>query len=394
MRAIFPLLQRYVFREVLRVFVFVLGCTTVLLVFVGVFRHATESGLDPMSALEILPYVVPSMLPFTIPAALLLTVSVVYGRMSGDQEVTAAKTAGIHPLSLMWPTFCLGATLSVGSLLLTDQVIPWSMSRIEQHIVSLFEEIFLKKLETELQFSDLQHGLHVTVTGVEGQRLLQPVIRYARGPRVFTIQAEEAEVGLDIKQEQINFRIQNGVLDVPGNQRLFLTNETKSFRWRTSEHELKPRQLAIGAIKNEMGEIEQQRDRQRMRRALMGAFALTTADFPRLVKTQLQQSAGIKSQQDRFHKLKTEVHSRYALSCSCFFFSLLGAPFSMRYGKSQYFTSFLMCFIPIVAGYYPLMLGLMSQAKEGRIDPTWSMWVANAILALIALGVMKRVIRY
>src|SRR5262245_60569164 len=102
-----PLLQRYLFGEVLRVFTFVLGCITVLLLFVGVFQQATERGLNPVEALKILPYVVPGLLPFTIPAALLLTVSAVYGRLSGDQELTAAKAAGIHPISLMWPALSL-----------------------------------------------------------------------------------------------------------------------------------------------------------------------------------------------------------------------------------------------------------------------------------------------
>ena len=90
-----PLLQRYLLGEVCKVFAFVLFCVTVLLVFVGLFQQAAEAGLHPLKALRILPYAVTMMLPFTIPAALLLTVSMVYGRLTGDQELTAAKAAGI-----------------------------------------------------------------------------------------------------------------------------------------------------------------------------------------------------------------------------------------------------------------------------------------------------------
>ena len=112
-----PLLQRYILYELLKVFTFLLSILTILLVFVGVFREATMSGLGPIQALRILPYVVPNLLPFTIPATLLLTVSVVYGRMSGDQEITAAKAAGINVLSLLWPSFLLGAVLSVWAVM-------------------------------------------------------------------------------------------------------------------------------------------------------------------------------------------------------------------------------------------------------------------------------------
>ena len=54
------LLQRYILSELLKVYVFVLSVLTVLLVFVGVFREAQESGLGPLQILEILPFVVPS----------------------------------------------------------------------------------------------------------------------------------------------------------------------------------------------------------------------------------------------------------------------------------------------------------------------------------------------
>ena len=90
------LLQRYILFELLKVFSFLLVILTILLVFVGGFQEASENGLGPAQTLQILPYVVPSFMPFTVPATLLLTICLVYGRISGDQEVTAAKAAGIN----------------------------------------------------------------------------------------------------------------------------------------------------------------------------------------------------------------------------------------------------------------------------------------------------------
>lgn len=390
-----PLLQRYIFVEVLRTFVFVLVCITVLLVFVGVFQQATESGLGPVQALKLLPFLVPSMLPFTIPAALLLTVSVVYGRLAGDLEVTAAKSAGVHPISLMWPALLLGGFLSVGSLILTDQVIPWSVARIEQHVVTLMEDIFLERLRTEHQYSDPKRGLHVTVAGVEGRTLMHPVFRYARGSRVVTLQAEEAVIELDIRNQQAVIRMRNIFGDIGGHGRVVISREqTEVIRWTSDDREQKPRHLPVTMIDGELTDISRMHEEQRQRQALDACFSLTGADFHRLIKTQAERVRNLDSRTARFHKLRTEVHSRYALACSCFFFVLLGTPFSMLFGRSQYVTSFLFCFIPIVCGYYPLMLGLMTQAKKGHIGPEWSMWIANALLAVLAILVMRRVIRY
>ena len=85
---------------------------------------------------------------------------------------------------------------------------------------------------------------------------------------------------------------------------------------------------------------------------------------------------------------------RYALACSCFFFVLLGSPFAVLMAKNQVLTSFLMCFGPIAGGYYPLMLGLMTQAKTGNIDPSWSMWLGNGILAVAAWHVLRKVMKH
>lgn len=390
-----PLLQRYIFGEVLRVFVFVLGCMTVLLVFVGIFQQATAAGLDAVQAFTIIPYVVPSMLPFTIPAALLLTVSVVYGRLTGDQEITAAKAAGIHPLSLMWPAFLLGAMLSVASLLMTDQVAPWSMQKIQSHIVNFMEDIFLDRLRTEHHFSDPQHGLLVTVEAVDGNRLIHPTFRYTKGQRICTLQAEEAQIDLDVQEQKVTILARNAWFDIPGKARGHLLHEVREeLRWNTSERSKKPPELPILVIQKELGRMARERERDRQRMLLETSFALTMADFHRLVKTGVQRLAGMDREAGRASALNTEIHSRYAMACSCFFFALLGTPFSIRFGKSQYLTSFLLCFLPIVGGYYPLMLGLVTQAKKGTIQPEWSMWVANLLLAVVACAMMRRVIRY
>lgn len=390
----FPILQRYVLWEVLRVFLFVLTCTTVLLMFVGVFQQATERGLTPGHALTILPFLVPYMLPFTIPAAMLLTVSLVYGRFSGDREVIAAKSAGIHPLTLMWPGLFLGASLSAGTLVLSDQLIPWSMAKIEQHTISVIEDIFLERLRSELQFSDHSTGFHVNVSAVEGRRLIQPVFRYAKRDRVVTMQAEQAELHLDLERQEVIVEMENGFIELPGDHRVFFTGrQIERIRWERQSESKKPRDLPILSIQSEIKAIDDWREHQTHLRAIEAMMALTSANFDRLADRTRVRTAEILGDQKRFHKLNTEVHSRYALACSCFFFALLGSPVAILFGQSQFIKSFIVCFIPIVGGYYPLMLGLMSQAKNGHIDPRWT-WIGNVIILILSAVVLKRVSRY
>ena len=393
-----PILQRYILGEITRVFVFVLACITILIVFVGVFQQATERGLDAIQVLRVLPFIVPSLLPFTIPAAMLLTVSVVYGRLSGDLEVTAAKAAGIHPLSLMWPAFVFGGILSVTSLWLTDQITPWSVRKIEEHFVTLVEDIFLDRLKSEMQFSDPAHGLHITVAGVDGRRLVHPIFRYARSGRVVTVRAQDAVIRFNLEEQQAEITMRNGMLEV--NEQSGVLNRTifkqhsEHFRWDQQSEIAKARNMPILTIKHELVDIATEREEEKQIQAIEAMMSLTQADFDQLVRSQTTRSAGLSLQERRFHKLRTEMHSRYALACSCFFFCLIGTPFSIRFGKSQFLTSFLLCFVPIVCGYYPLMIGLMTQAKKGAVDPASSMWIANILLLIGAWFAARHVIRY
>ncbi|OYW22155.1 MAG: hypothetical protein B7Z55_04960, partial [Planctomycetales bacterium 12-60-4] len=195
------LLERYILGELLRVFFAVLGLTTCLMVFVGVFEKMREHGLGPWQVVQILPFVVPSLLPYTIPVTLLLTVCVVYGRLAGDREIIAAKAAGIHVLSLLWPSYFLGAVLSVGSLLLMDQVNPWSFSNIGRVVTLAMEDIFLDLLRTQNQFHLAEQGLTITVMDVRDRTLIFPTFRLSpNGRNAVTMQAEEAGLEFDLQR--------------------------------------------------------------------------------------------------------------------------------------------------------------------------------------------------
>ena len=395
----FPLIQRYIFGELTRAFLFVLSAVTVLTVFAGVIQQMLEKSLSIEHTLLILPYIIPSMLPFTIPAALLMTVCLVYGRMAGDHEVTAAKAAGISVMSLLWPSLFLGAFLSVFSLVLTDQVIPWAEGKIEQTIVRAMEDIFLEKLRSQNGYRDSQHGISITVAGVEGRELIRPHIeignRQAGPDRMTTLRAEVASIRLQPRNRRVVIRLKNVYVSLPDHQSLHYTAEKQfSFPWEGEARKPKARYLAVSQIDDEMQAVSQGITDARDRQLIESAMALTIADFDSLTSPAVSGQQYLTARNFWFLKLNTEKHSRYALACSCFFFVLLGGPFAIWQCKSQFLTSFLFCFGPIVGIYYPLVLGMMTQSKMGNIHPMIGMWLGNIVLGIAALVVLRRVVRY
>ncbi len=400
MRPFLPLLHRYVFGELLKVFALVLTVLTVLTVFVGVFQQATEQGLGPQQLIQVLPYIIPNMLPFTIPATLLMTVSVVYGRIAGDQEITAAKAAGINVLSLMGPAFFLGAVMSVCTLVLTDQVIPWAMANIQRTVIAAVEEIFLDKLRTEHQLQYRPKGIEISVEGVDGRTLIKPMFRYRNSKGKYcTVQAHSAYVEFDHKQGMAILHMQDAVADLPFMddgpfQFTQMGDYAYPFPLPLENGPKKPMYMSLSTIDRELTAIVEKRRQLEERRVVQAAMSLTLGEFDRMASPSFAGNQELVLGQDRQDRLRTEYHSRFALACSCFFFVLLGSPFAIIKAQSQFLTSFLVCFGPIVGVYYPLVLGLITQAKRGHLDPVWSTWTANALVLIVAVYLIRRVMRH
>jgi lipopolysaccharide export system permease protein len=392
------ILHRRVVIDLLQVFIGVATALTFMLVVVGVIGEASRRGLGPEQIQKILPYVAPSLLPFTIPATFLLTVCVVYGRMAGDQEITALKSAGINVLEVLLPAFILGAVLSVGTLLLTDLFVPWARARIENIILTEMEEIFLELLRSQGQYHDPTRGLAVTARRVDGQRLIDPTFRYVLpGGKSALIMAEEATLKFDLEHRQVLLRLTEGYMKIPGETEVrFRREEERAFPLPIeSQGPLPPREMAIQSLRQEIAQRTTEYDRLLERRAIETALALSTGRFDRLVPDLRDRTwQELDRHVERRQKLTTEIHNRVALACGCFFFALVGSPFAILQGKRQFLTSFFLCFAPILLLYYPTVLLTMNLGREGFINPAWGVWVGNTGLAIAGAVILRRVLRH
>lgn len=389
------ILQRYVFIELLRVFLMLVFVLTGVLVLVGVVSEASANGLGPLQILEILPYIVPSLLPFTIPATALLTACVVFGRMAGDQEITAVKAAGINVLSVLWPAFSLGAILSLCTLLLTDQFVPWARSQIERAITLAMEDIFFDMLRSRNAFSNLEKTLVITAMRVDGKKLIQPTFRYTQeGGGTVTIQADEATVRFDLRNREVILRLVHGHVETSGSGTVWFEEQEQAFPLPTKTEATPVRSLTLRNLREQLEEIKQDSQALEERQVLSSVFALNRGDFAQVQSETLKlYDQKQKQAWGRHARLNTEYHNRIAMSCSCFIFVLLGAPFSVLQGRRQFLTNFFLCFLPVLLLYYPVMMLMMTLAKEQRVNPAWGMWVANGLLLLLALDVLRKVLK-
>jgi lipopolysaccharide export system permease protein len=391
------LLQRYIFFELLRLFVFIVSVLTLLLVFVGVFREATERGLGPAQIFQVLPYVAPSMLPFTIPATLLLTVCVVYGRVAGDQEVVATKAAGINVMVILNPALLLAAILTMLSFTLTNHVIPWASRNIESVIAEAGGRIFLDVLKSQHQITDPERGVSITVDDVVGTKLINPVFRKAMKNEVYIVQCQEASLDFDLTNQEVLVVFQKAKVQIPSRAETQFWTESFAHRFplQKKKTKLQPRAMSIAEIKDQLIKQEGELEQLEFERDWVAATSIILGDFDRLSPDRFApHRKAVKRQTNMQRKMKTEFHSRFAMAGSCFLFVLLGAPFAILQAKQQFLTNFIMCFIPILLIYYPVMFLMINLSKSGSVEPWWAMWIANILIATIGCRYLYKVIQY
>src|SRR5271157_2057516 len=100
-------LHRYIFREVIKVFILATVALTLMMSLGSILRPVQEFGVGPAQVLRLMIYFLPVTLTFVLPMAALFATTLVYGRLANDNEIDACKASGISAFTLVYPGFIL-----------------------------------------------------------------------------------------------------------------------------------------------------------------------------------------------------------------------------------------------------------------------------------------------
>jgi lipopolysaccharide export LptBFGC system permease protein LptF len=151
MRMLSPTLFRYIFFDLFKVFMLANGALAGILSFGGLLRPLTEQGLEAWQVGLLLTYFTPAMTAYSLPVAVLFATTVVYGRLSADNEIVACRASGLSHLSLALPAAILGLLVSLMSALLLLFVVPKYTLKIEHVVYSNFAKIIANDIERKHQ---------------------------------------------------------------------------------------------------------------------------------------------------------------------------------------------------------------------------------------------------
>jgi len=393
------ILTRYVSFELAKIFLITLASLTSMMLIFGLVREASQQGLGPAQVVQLLPYVLPDALRYTIPAAGLFAVSLVYGRMSGSNEVVAVKSMGISPLVMIWPTLILAFLISLSAVWLNDLADAWARRGIQRVVIGAIEQIAYSRLRTQRSFTSPRFSINVK--RVEGHRLIRPTLTFAatRTQPAVTVVAREAELHGDTEVDELkivfrDFSIYGAKgmsVREPGEMEIAIPLGQAI---KTEDYRHRPANLPLREVAGEterhvakMSHFERQLTADTALQLLDGDFSALAAQ-PWTVSLER-----LKAYREHLYRLWMVPYRRWANGFSCFCFVFVGAPMAIRLRNSSVLQSFFACFMPILLVYYPLLAYAAEACKEGRLPP-YAVWLCNLILIAWGVWLLRKVVRY
>ncbi|MDR1478980.1 MAG: LptF/LptG family permease [Planctomycetaceae bacterium] len=395
--------NRYMIKELVQTFLISLFAMGILFVIVGLVRVAMQKNIPLSQVPQLALFTMFEMSPIVIPMALLLSASLFFARMAGNNEVIALKSLGIPPWRFLLPVMVFGVLVSFVTVWMNEMAI-WGRSGIASVIYHAAEEIILGELRTTHSLTSPDKRFSMVVNGVENRRLIMPSITIkSDAGESTTIEAQSAQLKIDFEAKELAVTLSEVKLNV--NNSISYSSDNQVFRHPLSgimqfaddNAKLRPSDMRLADIPRAIVECESEiMDNQRILAfnhalaAAMGASdAWSSEEIIRLNKE-------IDTQLRAIERLRVEPPRRWATGFSCICFIFVGAPFAIWLGQrgvSDGFSSFFACFIPILLIYYPLLMFGLQKAKHGTLPPN-SVWIANLCIVLVGIWFMRKIHRY
>jgi len=140
-------LQRYIFKELLKVFVLATVALTLMLSFGSILKPIQDYGVGPAAVIKLLGYFLPITLTFVLPISAVFSASLIYGRFAADNELDACKASGISLWTCIYPGMALAVCVSILTLSLSFYIVPNYVHRAERAIKADAKQILFRNID-------------------------------------------------------------------------------------------------------------------------------------------------------------------------------------------------------------------------------------------------------
>lgn len=406
------ILNRMIFWELVKVFLLSVGSLTGMFLMAVVIQEGSKLGLGLSQLISVIPLFIPNLLPYTIPATTLFASCVVYGRLAHDNEIVAIKAAGVRMYRIVAPAVLLGLITTGITASLYYTVIPRSQQLLQQAALRDPEEVLYNLLRRERCFRHPTFPYVMYVRDVQGKVLLDVVLK--RRNRVYDERTNtEAYNGYDFvaraREARLRVDLETGMLNIEPDR--FVIYDKNTAGTTVSNHpfqvplpdslagkEIRTRTTALTwpELEPRIDSLEHDRSVYDEKRRLFIEDTMKLPEGPEKV-FRLSQEVHYHAQLEHYTRqilnVRAEFHMRPALAFGCLVFALIGCPVGLWANRADYLSTFVVCFLPTIMLYYPLLLAGSNMGKEAKVPMFVGVWMANVVVGTLAVLLTLRLLR-
>lgn len=368
-------LHVYLLRQVLATLLLTVGVFTGVVLLGNVLKEIlallVNGQVSLMIVLKAVGLLLPYVLAYALPMGLLTSMLLVFGRLSADQELTAAKASGISLLSLASPLILLGAAMSVLCAWVNLELAPKCRGAYK----NLFEQFATGNPTTLIPEGRFVRDIpgHLIYAGkVNGTNLSDVLFcKFKEHEKVLDIRAETAVVIYDPAAREVRFEFSNAqvfqrIVDLPNpggagsgldtNAPAGGSEEFTGPRWQpviipgvySSEDPIILPARSGGGREPKISELSfQELLAKRIELARLGISGASP------VERKLQS------------QVEVQMHRQAAYSFACIGFTLVGIPLGIRVHRRETSVGAALAVLLVLA-YYGLTL--VGQSIQGKND--------------------------
>ena len=209
------ILQKSILKEL--TIVFITEVTILIaIVFFSQFLRISEmtisSAVDKESVIKIALFMLPQLLTLVVPAAYLISIIMVFGRMSSDMEITALESSGISIYKLMYIPLLIGSILCSIIFLNNAYYEPNALKLLRNHIAQVSKTNVLSSFQPGIFNNTIDNIVFmVEETSNFGKDLSKVFMVDSSRPGIpIYITAAEGEIKPLKDKNSLNLHLKNG----------------------------------------------------------------------------------------------------------------------------------------------------------------------------------------
>ncbi|HUA33669.1 MAG TPA: LPS export ABC transporter permease LptF [Candidatus Binataceae bacterium] len=358
----FAIIDRYVAREVLAPFAVGVGLLTFALVTARLLKlteMVVNHGVSVGDVLGLIGYIMPAFLEMTFPMAVLLGVLLGFGRMSGDQEMTAARACGVSLYRLAIPVLAVALVVYAISSWFAFSLRPWANSNLTHKLFELSETTSTAGLKEKI-FNANFPGLVVYVDEMssENQMLKGVMISDSRDPKQQNTIIARSGIIVPASQGVVTLRLFDG--SIYGVEPKSESSHITSFRIYD---------LSVQPMES------------------MGVRAQDPEELPYAALVAQIRKAREEGKPD--YEAETELAGKYTIPFATMLFAIIGIPLGLKPARGGHSERFGVA-VGLFFIYYSLMRVGETLAQRGKLNAFVAMSLPDIAFVILAIWLFTR----